>query len=181
MSINLRAFEYSLVGIKFSSKSSEELQKRLRLAELQVHLKDGNYNWKMVQEAIDLAKQLGEETKDYQEHLRQLRAAGKEEVGSRGRLLILDELMELIKQEVLAHNRFSDLDYDTALARLEWKLDRTSYRKGESGYDDLIKFTWVNLREEMFNSKYRHLNLRTAEFGPISQSVLSPSFQERDR
>lgn len=156
MGINLKAFELSLQGLKmrygFPAGKDTEFQQRLELAELQVHLADGNYNDKMIARAIELSHVHGDNTVELEVKLRKMKFENWEEVGSRGRMQVLDQVMDIIKDNLLTDDAQGKKcpDYEKAVDELEEVLAKVDYVKGERGYDEIVKATWVNLREKMY-------------------------------
>lgn len=167
MKTNLKAFELSVKGIKLKYGSSAEnagkFKKKLELAELHVHIDDGNYNEKILKRAIELSKEFRDGTTEFEEKLHKLKAEGKEEAGSRGRMLILDQVMDIIKKNVNLDSSESKIcpNYLKAVDKLEKLMEKTSYEKGERGYDEEIKAAWVNIREEMYVEQLEEMYAET--------------------
>ncbi|MDD2432447.1 MAG: hypothetical protein PHX01_01905 [Clostridia bacterium] len=193
MKTNLKAFELSVKGIKLKYGSSAEnvgkFKKKLELAELHVHIDDGNYNEKMLKRAIKLAKEFRDGTTKFEKKLHKLKAEGREEAGSRGRMLILDQVMDIIKKNVNLDDSESKIcpNYLKAVDELEKLMEKTSCEKGERGYDEEIKVAWVNIREAMYAEQLEEMYVETknkerrtlSEHTMVAKANVKPSNSSR--
>ncbi|MDD2212251.1 MAG: hypothetical protein PHC81_06435 [Clostridia bacterium] len=177
---NLRGFELTVRGIferGVSVENIKELKKKLELAELHVHINDGNYNDKMLKRAIGLSKEFRDDVTGFEEKLQELKAKDLEEAGSRARVEILDQFMSSIKEGFNLDGQGRELlpDYHKAADKLEEIMEKSSFQQGEREYDEDIKAVWVNIREEMYAEARNEKRKTLSEYTPEAKASVEPS------